>query len=207
MPNDTFEFKKFKIKQDKCAMKVGTDAVLLGAWVVPNGSRSILDIGTGSGCIAITLKKNLPHASVSALEVSEQALVTAEKNAASNKAPIHFIHQDILAADTELPEVNVIVSNPPYVLNSEKAVMNENVLAHEPSLALFVDDQDPLVFYKAITENAMNKLLPGGILYFEINERYGNETAELLSKAGFTEVKIIKDLYDKDRIVRGEKTR
>ncbi len=166
---------------------------------------SILDIGTGSGCIAISLKKNLPHALVTALDVSEAALRTAKKNAVLNQAEIDFIQKDILTSTTEIPKTSIIVSNPPYVTNAEKVLMHENVLGHEPSLALFVEDHDPLIFYRTITEKAREFLLPNGKLYFEINEQFGKETAALLMAAGFVNVKIMKDLHDKDRMVCGKK--
>ncbi|HSZ24726.1 MAG TPA: peptide chain release factor N(5)-glutamine methyltransferase [Cytophagaceae bacterium] len=166
---------------------------------------SILDIGTGSGCIAISLKKGLPAATVFAIDVSEDALAVAKKNALSNDVKIEFLHQDILAASAIVPSTNIIVSNPPYILESEKRWMSKNVLEHEPFLALFVEDQDPLLFYKAILEKAQKYLLPRGKIYFEINENFGKETAQLLVEGGFTEVSIRKDLNGKERIVKGMK--
>ncbi|HWZ21502.1 MAG TPA: peptide chain release factor N(5)-glutamine methyltransferase, partial [Cytophagaceae bacterium] len=141
---------------------------------------SILDIGTGSGCIAISLKKAFPQASVYALDVSEEVLATAKRNALVNKVEINFLKKDILLTDSSIPETTIIVSNPPYVLHSEKKSMKNNVLEHEPYLALFADDENPLIFYKAIAEKAKKYLLPDGQLYFEINEQFGKETAELL---------------------------
>ncbi len=170
-----------------------------------NVSLSVLDIGTGSGCIAVSLKKELPLMNVYALDISSKALETAKKNAEQNKAEITFLEEDILLTETNIPETNLIVSNPPYVMHSEKKQMRENVLSYEPHLALFADNDNPLIFYKAITEKAKKRLLPKGKLYFEINEQFGKETSELLTQAGFVEVKIIKDLNGKDRIVRGEK--
>ncbi len=167
---------------------------------------SILDIGTGSGCIAISLKKELPHAQVYAADISKEALITAKKNALLNKVTIEFIELDILSESTILPEVTVIVSNPPYVTHAEKIQMHENVLAHEPHLALFADDHNPLIFYKAIVKKATNYLQTKGKLYFEINEQFGKETADLLLQASFTEVIILKDLNEKNRMVRGEKS-
>ncbi len=166
---------------------------------------SILDIGTGSGCIAITLKKSLPGATVYALDVSKAALDTAEKNATMNEAKVEFIESDILSPEQEIPQTTIIVSNPPYVTQAEKPLMHENVLAHEPSLALFVEDHDPLLFYRTITDIAKKYLLPKGKLYFEINEQFGKETAALLTNAGFDKVAVLKDLRGKDRMVRGEK--
>jgi release factor glutamine methyltransferase len=166
---------------------------------------SIVDIGTGSGCIPISLKKALPLAEVFAVDISDKALVTAKRNASLNKVEITFLEKNILLPESSLPSATIIVSNPPYVMEKEKKQMQKNVLGHEPHLALFVDNRDPLVFYRVITEKATKYLLPGGKLYFEINEQFGNETADLLIQAGFKEVKILKDLNGKDRIVRGKK--
>ena len=166
---------------------------------------SIIDIGTGSGCIAISLKKEISQAQVFAADISRDALVTAKKNALLNKVEVDFIELDILSTNTVLPKTSIIVSNPPYVLHSEKLLMQANVLDYEPHLALFTEEDNPLVFYKAITEKATKYLLPKGKLYFEINEQFGKETAALLIQAGFSEVKILKDLSGKDRMVRGEK--
>jgi release factor glutamine methyltransferase len=166
---------------------------------------SILDIGTGSGCIAISLQKGFPGTKVYAMDISSQALTIAKRNAELNRADIFFIEKNILSTETEIPSTNIVVSNPPYVMNSEKKMMRENVIDHEPSLALFVDDNDPLVFYKAITLKAKQFLFPKGKLYFEINEQFGEETANLLIQAGFKDVKIVKDLNGKDRIVNGIK--
>ncbi|HVD98208.1 MAG TPA: peptide chain release factor N(5)-glutamine methyltransferase [Cytophagaceae bacterium] len=177
-------------------------------WIISENKNkatlSILDIGTGSGCIAIALKKNLPQATVYALDVSTQALETAKKNALLNQAEINFIDQNILSDTTGIPRTNIIVSNPPYVMEQEKPLMRKNVLAYEPSLALFVEDQDPLLFYRTIAEKAAQYLVPQGKIYFEINEQFGKETAELLTKTGFVKTRIMKDLSGKDRMVGGE---
>lgn len=168
-------------------------------------AESILDIGTGSGCIPITLKKNLPHAKVTSIDVSERAIELAEQNATRNDVEVDFLEQDILKASESLftNKFDVIVSNPPYVLNSEKEQMKANVLNYEPHLALFVDDDNPLLFYKEITGLAENWLKPNGKLYFEINEAFGAEIEELLS-LHFKEVRIIKDIFGKDRIVKAQ---
>jgi release factor glutamine methyltransferase len=166
---------------------------------------SILDIGTGSGCIAISLKKHLPEATVHALDVSEDALRIAKANADRNRTTIHFMHYDILKKDFVLPEVDILVSNPPYVLPSEKKEMYANVLEHEPHLALFATEEDPLIFYKAILVHARQCLRPGGRLYLEINENFGSEMHTLLLQEGFDAIKIIKDLNEKDRFVSGQK--
>jgi release factor glutamine methyltransferase len=167
----------------------------------------ILDIGTGSGCIAITLKKNITTATIAALDVSEEALNVARQNAALNQATVSFFQQDILNANT-LPDnaprlFDCIVSNPPYICISEKKEMHKNVLEHEPHLALFVPDEDPLLFYKVIADFALSHLKPKGKLYFEINAAYGLETSEMLEKKGFKNVILISDLNNKNRILQG----
>jgi release factor glutamine methyltransferase len=164
----------------------------------------ILDIGTGSGCIAIALKANLPHADVHALDVSEKALEVARYNAEYLKAVINFIQADILttAVYNSIPEpFDIIVSNPPYVKVSEKAEMHKNVLEHEPHLALFVADEDALLFYKAITAFAQVKLKQNGKLFFEINEALGEQVKHHLLTHNFTDVEIIKDINGKHRMV------
>jgi release factor glutamine methyltransferase len=167
------------------------------------GSFSILDIGTGSGCIAIALKKKLQRCHVYALDVSAGALKVAATNAATNNAEIQFIEADILneSAHEKLPRCQVIVSNPPYVLESEKASMAEHVVEHEPHTALFVPDTDQLKFYRVIGRLALEKLKPGGTLYVEINEALGLETCILLQNIGFTNVQLKKDMQGKDRMV------
>lgn len=166
---------------------------------------SILDIGTGSGCIAISLAKMIPNSDVTAMDVSEKALEMARKNAKANGVNVHFVLDDILQPTTaELidNQFDIIVSNPPYVCESEKLEMRANVLDHEPSSALFVPDSDPLIFYRKILEFAQKALKPNGQIWFEINERFGKETAELCHSKGFKNVEIIKDFRGKERIVR-----
>lgn len=169
-------------------------------------SCSILDIGTGSGCIPIALKKNLPAAYITAIDVSEGALKVARQNAQLNQTEILFLHEDILDKNSNFfndsNRYDCIVSNPPYVLFSEKAEMDKNVLDHEPHLALFVADEDPLLFYKMIADFSRRHLNPGGKLYFEINAAYGPETQELLEKKGFKNPALIADLNNKNRILR-----
>lgn len=171
------------------------------------GVSEILDIGTGSGCIAVSLKKHAPASIVWAVDISPQALVVAEKNTQSNGAAIQFLLYDILNNQgiENLPDFDVIVSNPPYVRNSEKVLMQKNVLEYEPALALFVEDDDPLKFYRAIADFAKIRLKPGGLLFLEINESLAAETAALLENRGFSEVIIRKDLNDKNRMIKVEK--
>lgn len=168
-----------------------------------NDTLSILDFGTGSGCIAIALKKHLPLADVMALDVSEGALALAAENAKANGAEVKFFKGDILDHSSIALEsrLDIIVSNPPYVLASEKASMHGNVLEHEPHLALFVNDTDPLIFYRKIMEFSKSNLKPGGKLYFEINEQQGRAMEALAAAEGMTDIKVIKDINGKDRIM------
>lgn len=165
-------------------------------------SPMILDIGTGSGCIPISLKKGLPGAILHATEVSTQALEVAQENARRLEADVNFHLSDILNEFPPLEKLDIIVSNPPYVTEKEKEVMNWNVLDHEPAVALFVPDDDPLRFYRSISQWALEKLKTGGKLYFEINETLGPETKKLLDDMGFNEVMLLKDLNGKDRFIK-----
>lgn len=164
-------------------------------------SITILDIGTGCGCIAISLAKNLPNASVFALDVSEKALELAKKNAELNKVEVHFLQKSILETDDLGQQFDVIVSNPPYVRMLEKAEIKTNVLDYEPHLALFVDDNDALLFYRKIAQLALKNLSKNGKLYFEINQYLGKETVELLEQFDFKDVRLIKDIYGNDRMI------
>jgi len=166
-------------------------------------ATSILDIGTGSGCIALAIKKNLPQAKVEAWDVSEKALAIAKTNALENKLTVNFKCVDILNIDVALHEkFDVIVSNPPYIQQKEKGLMDKNVLDFEPHLALFVENNNPLLFYEKIGDFAVKNLNKNGKIYFEINEAFGNEVAALLRKNGFQQVEIGKDINGKDRIVQ-----
>ena len=176
-----------------------------------NTKLKVLDIGTGSGCIAISLAKYLPTSEVFAIDVSEKALATAKKNAELNKVAIDFISTNILDIITLSAvagldkQFDIIVSNPPYVRNLEKDEIKPNVLEYEPHLALFVDDIDPLLFYRKIAELAIKNLNPNGKLYFEINQYLGKETINLLEDFGFRNVELKKDIYGNDRIISCEK--
>ena len=165
---------------------------------------SIIDIGTGSGCIPIALKKKLPKADVTAIDVCSEALNIAVENAVSNETEIDFKLLDFLDRNkwNELGQFDIIVSNPPYVKRSEAAVMRKVVLDYEPGLALFVPDDDALIFYKQIADFALTHLKPGGMVFMEINESLGNETVALLTEKGFTNVELKKDMQGKDRIVK-----
>lgn len=163
---------------------------------------SVLDIGTGSGCIAITIAKNALSSKVEAVDVSIQAIETASSNAQDNEVTVTFFQQDILEASSLPKEYDIIVSNPPYVRELEKAEIKDNVLKYEPHVALFVEDNDPLVFYRHIARLAVNNLTTGGQLFFEINEYLGKETVSLLKQLGFNDIELKKDMFGKDRMIR-----
>ncbi|HNP32091.1 MAG TPA: peptide chain release factor N(5)-glutamine methyltransferase [Flavobacterium sp.] len=165
------------------------------------GKVQILDVGTGSGCIAISLAKSLSNANLSAIDVSEKALATAQKNAEINEVNVTFLLKNILKTEDLQGQFDIIVSNPPYVRNLEKTEIKPNVLEYEPHLALFVDDTDALLFYRKIGELAKKNLNPNGKLYFEINQYLGKETVQLLEDLGFQNVELKKDIYGNDRMI------
>ncbi|ULC60628.1 peptide chain release factor N(5)-glutamine methyltransferase [Flaviramulus sp. BrNp1-15] len=173
--------------------------------VKPKDKLSVLDIGTGSGCIAISLAKNLPNTKVYALDVSAEALHIAKQNAKLNEVDIEFIEASILEQPIIDEEFDIIVSNPPYVRKQEKQEMKANVIDNEPHSALFVENENPLKFYKAITEFALNNLTTEGALYFEINEYLGNKMIELLADNDFKNIKLKQDIFKKDRMIKGIK--
>ena len=177
-------------------------------WVVAEQqdrpSLRLLDIGTGSGCIAISLASLLPQAKVSAWDISADALAVARRNAERNGVAVAFQQVDALHVK-ETETFDCIVSNPPYICEAEKAEMTDSVLLHEPHTALFVPNDDPLRFYRAIAELGVRNLSPGGTLYFEINRAYGAETCKLLRDLGYTNVELRKDFYGNDRMVRARK--
>ncbi|KOY88021.1 hypothetical protein AD998_02735 [bacterium 336/3] len=168
-----------------------------------NTPQKILDVGTGSGCIAISLALNFPSANVTAIDISEKALETAQKNAHNLKARVDFIRTDVLKWQPE-DMWDIIVSNPPYIKEDEKNSMRKNVLDYEPHLALFVENNSPLVFYKAIAQIAQKSLNDNGFLYFEINEALGQETVAELEKMYFINIELIKDFYGKNRFVKAQ---
>ncbi|WP_010136693.1 peptide chain release factor N(5)-glutamine methyltransferase [Ochrovirga pacifica] len=175
-------------------------------WIIedftPQQKTEILDIGTGTGCIPICLAKNLRNAHITTIDVSEKAIETAKINATKNKVQVHFLHQNILTTSNLPQQYDVIVSNPPYVRNLEKKKMQKNVLNYEPHLALFVEDNNPLIFYKKIAELALTSLKPKGILYFEINQYLGKETVDLLYHLGFKNVELRKDVFGNYRMTK-----
>jgi release factor glutamine methyltransferase len=178
-------------------------------WIIDDvglekANQSILDIGTGSGCIAIALKKALPSAKISAIDISGEALGVARQNSVNNDTEVHFMQEDIFKLDDFGQDNNfdIIASNPPYVRESEKKEMAKNVLAYEPEQALYVNDSNPLVYYRRIADLAFESLNPNGKLFLEINQYLGHETVELLKMSGFTDVELRKDLNDKHRMIR-----
>lgn len=169
--------------------------------------ETILDIGTGSGCIALALKKLFPKSEVSACDKYAEALSVAEENSAMNKLDVRFFQADILDIEN-FPigaKQEMIVSNPPYVLNSEKKLMDANVLNYEPHSALFVPDNNPLLFYEAIAAFSQKRLIAGGWIFFEINEKYGEDIVKMLDKSGFVDIELKKDLQGKDRMIKAMK--
>ena len=177
-------------------------------WIIKSNSKSkkykdlkILDIGTGSGCIAISLAKNIPNSQVDAIDISEKALATAKKNAELNNVKVTFSNQNILDTEDLKQQFDIIVSNPPYVRNLEKEEIKKNVLDNEPHLALFVEDNDALIFYRKIAELAQKNLSENGQLFFEINQYLSKEMVELLEKMNFKNIELRKDIYGNDRMI------
>jgi release factor glutamine methyltransferase len=179
----------------------------LVAWIIKKNSNlerskdlRILDIGTGSGCIAVALAKNIPNAKVFAIDVSEKALATANKNAQRNQVDVTFLHKNILETNSLEMEFDIVVSNPPYVRHLEKTEISKNVLEYEPHLALFVEDHDALLFYRKISQLAQKNLVSNGQLYFEINQYLAKEMQELLENFNFKNIELKKDIYGNDRM-------
>lgn len=211
-----FYGRKFKVTPDTLIPRPETEELVqlvVGSWqlVVGNIDQQerlpspirILDIGTGTGCIAISLACELPNSQVYAYDISEEALKIAQENAKANNANVIFEKVNILNISPSSPlPFSIIVSNPPYVMNAEKLEMEQNVLAYEPHLALFVEDSNPLIFYKAIVEFAAKNLIDKGLCVVEINQAFGLETAELFWNQGFQSVEVVKDMFGKDRMVK-----
>lgn len=198
---------KFKVNQHTLIPRQETEE-LVHAIINENriASPKILDIGTGSGCIPIVLAHNIPGAEVSSVDVSDGAIAIAKENAKNNQLKIEFYHRDFLKWEDFSwdKDWDIIVSNPPYVKESEKEQMAKNVLDYEPHTALFVEDKDALIFYRRIAEFAIIHLKKGGKLYFEINEALGQEMIELLETIGFSAIRLMKDLNGRDRMVSAE---
>jgi len=172
----------------------------------PSFNGNILDIGTGSGCIAISLAKNINDAHVFACDISPKAIETAKKNAEINTINLDFFQYDVLSGHPPDTQYDIIVSNPPYITEHEKNIMKSNVLEYEPHTALFVPDSDPLIFYKAIADFADQSLSTYGVLWLEINEAFGAATCKLLSEHGFNAI-VINDINGRERMVRAQKGR
>ena len=201
-----FSGREFFVRQGVLIPRPETEELVELAAQACKPNAKILDIGTGSGCIAISLAKKLPEAEVHAWDISEAALEVAKQNNEQLSASVHFEQHDILTyLATGEEAFDLIISNPPYITESEKAEMEANVLAWEPSIALFVPDNDPLLFYRRIGELALRMLTPNGKLFFEINRAYGDATKQLLCNQGYKNIHIQKDLSGNDRFVYAER--
>ena len=205
------EFYGLPFLVDKNTLIPRTETEELVAWVLDEikvltnnkiTELSILDIGTGTGCIPISLAKNLTSLNISAIDISPEALLIAKQNAILNKVTIEFIELDILSAKSLPQEYDVIISNPPYVRELEKEEIKNNVLENEPHLALFVADENPLIFYNKIADLAKQQLSKNGMLFFEINQYLGKETVNMLVKKGFKNIQLKKDLFGNDRMIK-----
>lgn len=198
------EFCGLKLKVDERVLIPRPETAELVNFVIETAKAScrILDIGTGSGCIAIALSKLISNAEIVAYDISESALELATENARLNGANILFREIDILNPPNLLDKFDVIVSNPPYIMFSEQKEMCSNVIDYEPHTALFVPDNNPLIFYRAIIYFAKNHLNSKGCLYFEINRTFSQQISELLDKAGFLQVECRKDMFDNDRMIK-----
>jgi len=203
----------FKVNPDVLIPRPETEELV--AWILKEAKQKkeikILDIGTGSGCIAISLARHLPHATVYAIDISKEALKVAAQNAILNKVQVHFIEKDILTKinpskrDLEFEKFDIIVSNPPYIRDLEKHEIQNNVLQNEPNIALFVKDENPLLFYDRISDFAKEHLNLNGLLYFEINQYLGKENLALLENKGFKNIELRKDIFGNDRMIKGIK--
>jgi release factor glutamine methyltransferase len=205
------EFYGLPFLVDKNTLIPRTETEELVAWVLDEikvltnnkiTELSILDIGTGTGCIPISLAKNLTSLNISAIDISPEALIIAIQYAILNKVTIEFIELDILNAESLPQEYDVIISNPPYVRELEKVEIKNNVLENEPHLALFVADENPLIFYNKIADLAKQQLSKNGMLFFEINQYLGKETVNMLVKKGFKNIQLKKDLFGNDRMIK-----
>jgi len=200
-------FSAMKFYVDESVLIPRPETEELVQWVIENyidRHINIVDIGTGSGCIPVTLKKFLPGAEIFSCDISNDALTVAKKNALSHNVEISFLLTDILdrTAWYKIPLTDIIVSNPPYIPLQEKRMMNKNVVGYEPHQALFVDDSDPLIFYRAIAELGRDKLSPSGNIFVEIHEEYAKQTASIFKAAGYTSIEIKKDMQGKERMIR-----
>jgi len=203
------EFYGLRLKVNPAVLIPRPETEELVDWIIHDchvQNPVILDIGTGSGCIPIALSKNLIGATIESWDISNEALMVARMNAEINKVNIDFIYADVLRLThpAQKQEFDIIVSNPPYITESEQLLMLKNVLDYEPHVALFVPTADPLIFYRKIADIAITQLNSGGKLFFEINEQFGNETADLLSLKGFKNIVLRKDINGKNRMIKAE---
>jgi len=200
-------FMELKIMVNESVLIPRPETEELVNWVLEDienldDNLKIIDIGTGSGCIAISLSRLKPNLEVTAMDISNSAIEVAEKNALKNNVDIEFIQADILKIPSLKENYDIIVSNPPYVREMEKDQMHNNVLKNEPYLALFVPDEDPLLFYRPLAKLAKNSLTPKGVLYMEINQYLGKEVKEVLEESGFAEIELRKDIFGNDRMIK-----
>ncbi len=205
-------FYELEIKVNPSVLIPRPETEELVHWIISDNKEikktiDIIDIGFGSGCIPIVLKKNLKQSKVYGIDISKEALKIAKLNALQNETEVEFKIIDIFDREkwTELPQFDIIVSNPPYVCESEKEAMHANVLEYEPHLALFVDNDTPLIFYNVIADFALDKLRLDGSLYFEINEGFAYKTIELLEAKGFSDCEVRKDMQGKERMIKAIK--
>jgi len=203
------EFYGCKLKVNPAVLIPRPETEELVDWIIKDCHQlnpAFLDIGTGSGCIPISLMKHIKGASVFGWDISDEALIVARENASMNYVEVDFAYADVLnhIYPATLPKFDIILSNPPYITRSEQHLMHHNVIDYEPHIALFVQDEDPLIFYNEIADLAMNQLKQGGRLYFEINERFGNEITNLLTSKGFKNIILKKDINGKERMIRAE---
>lgn len=206
------EFYGYRFKVDQNTLIPRPETEELVAWIIETISSDVslknksiikvLDIGTGSGCIPITLAKELENISIDAIDVSENALTVAKENAALHNVTVNFIHQNILNSNALSQDYDIIISNPPYVRDLEKKEMNNNVLANEPHLALFVPDENPFVFYKKIAELSKTALSTKGLLFFEINQYLGSDLVHVMQQMGYNNVMLRKDFRNNNRMLR-----
>ena len=204
---ESTEFYSLPFKVNKNVLIPRPETEELVRWVLEDikdidTKISILDIGTGSGCISISIKKNLPNTTVFGLDISSNALKVSKENAIRNKVDITFIKEDIINVKKIKLKLDIIISNPPYIRELEKKEMKKNVLNNEPHLALFVDDNAPLIFYTKIADLALKTLNNKGFLYFEINQYLGKETKDMLHEKGFKNIILKKDLFGNDRMIK-----
>ncbi len=196
---------KLKVSPDVLIPRQETEELV--DWIIitnKNRKPNILDIGTGSGCIAITLAKNIVDSKVSAFDISKRALKIAKENSIINEVNVDFSEYNIIEQSNCINyKYDIIVSNPPYICEKERKLMNENVLGNEPELALFVPNNDPLIFYRKILEFAKNNLSEKGKVFFEINEAYGIEMKKLMGEMGYDEIILKKDINSRDRMICG----